>query len=174
MSRPEPESGVGGAERLLALLTGRGQTISFCESLTAGLATATFADTPGASSALRGGLVTYATDLKTTLAGVPAGTISRHGVISAECAAAMAAGARKACGSDWAVSLTGVAGPDLQEGHPVGEVWIGIATPTGEVESFRAFEEPERQRLAGLGRSAIRGAAVLRCFELMLSRIESI
>lgn len=162
-----------GAARLLELLSARGQSLAFCESLTAGLAAATFADTPGASAVLRGGLVTYATDLKVSLAGVPAELISRHGVVSAECASAMATGARKVCGSDWAVSLTGVAGPDSQDGHPVGEVWIGVADPDGGVVSARAFGEREGSELAGAGRAAIRVAAVRRCFELLGSHIES-
>lgn len=83
------------ATRLLTLLRESGQTLSFCESLTAGLAAATFADTPGASVALRGGLVTYATQLKIDLAGVDPAIIENYGAVSPQCAEAMATGARQ-------------------------------------------------------------------------------
>jgi nicotinamide-nucleotide amidase len=126
------------ARRVVAGLTRRGESLSTCESLTAGLLTAAVADVPGASAVLRGGLVTYATDLKARLAGVDEGILAEHGPVSAETAAAMAAGAREACGSDWALALTGVAGPDGQDGHPVGEVFIGLAHPDGSVMVRRA------------------------------------
>lgn len=166
------------APQLLTVLRQAGQTISFCESLTAGLAAATFADTPGASVALRGGLVTYATQLKVELAGVSREVVDKHGVVSPQCAEAMALGAQQRCTSDWAVSLTGVAGPDPQDGHPVGEVWIGVAGPDGHVESIEAFTEQERLDLTELvrknatrGRMHIRIAAVERCFEILLTRV---
>lgn len=120
------------AENLVAELVARGQTVAFCESLTAGLACARVADVPGASRVLRGGLVTYATDLKHSLAGVPAELLEREGPVSPETAQAMARGTRTVCGATWGISLTGVAGPDSQDGHPVGEVFIGIAGPEGE------------------------------------------
>lgn len=112
--------------------------MSTCESLTAGLLAAAVADVPGASAVLRGGLVTYATELKERLAGVDERTLIEHGPVSGETAAAMAAGARKVCGSDWALALTGVAGPEEQDGHPVGEVFIGLARPDGSVAVRRA------------------------------------
>ncbi|WIM66809.1 CinA family protein [Corynebacterium breve] len=117
------------AQLLIDELVAHNQTISFCESLTAGLACATVADVPGASQALRGGLVTYATDLKASVAGVSQSVLDDHGVISPETAREMARGVRRVCGSTWGVSLTGVAGPDEQDGHPVGEVYIGISGP---------------------------------------------
>lgn len=166
------------APRLLTVLKQARQTVSFCESLTAGLAAATFADTPGASAALQGGLVTYATQLKVELAGVAREVVDKHGVVSAQCAEAMAAGTRERCASDWAVSLTGVAGPDPQDAHPVAEVWIGVAGPDGIVESIEAFTEEERLDLTELvgknatrGRTQIRIAAVERCFQILISRV---
>lgn len=160
-------------QQLLQLLKSAGQTISFCESLTAGLASATFADSPGASTALRGGLITYATDLKENLAGVPHAVVEEFGVVSPQCAQAMAVGTRLRCSSDWAISLTGVAGPESQDGHPVGTVWIGIAGPHGIVGAFEAFEEVERLGLAKLGRAAIRKSAVQRSFAALINRLES-
>lgn len=70
------------AGRVVELLKSRGETLAFCESLTAGLASATIAEIPGASVVLKGGLVTYATELKVALAGVPQELIDAHGVVS--------------------------------------------------------------------------------------------
>lgn len=140
---------------LVRLATGAGVTLAFCESLTAGLAAATVASVPGASAVLRGGLVTYATDLKETLAGVPHDLLAQHGPVNPETARAMAEGARRACRADYGVSLTGVAGPDPQDGHPVGEVWLGVATPA------RSFAAPAGgSALLQGSRQEIRSAAV--------------
>jgi nicotinamide-nucleotide amidase len=78
---------------------------------------------------LRGGLAAYATDVKTTVLGVDADLVDRYGVISAQCVEAMAARARTLFGSDWAVASTGVAGPDSQEGHAVGTVYVAVVGP---------------------------------------------
>lgn len=126
------------AQLLIDELRSRNQTISFCESLTAGLAAATLAEVPGASDVLVGGLVTYSAELKTVLANVPADVIEREGVVSAAVAREMARGARNVCGSDWAVALTGVAGPDSQDGMPAGTVWIGLAGPKWTASSQAA------------------------------------
>lgn len=148
---------------LVGALRSRGLTVAFCESLTAGLAAATLADTPGASTVLRGGLVPYATELKTVLAGVPEQVLDTCGPVSAETAAAMALGVREVCRADWGVSLTGVAGPDPQDGHPVGEVWVGYADAGGV--------ETERLNLTG-SRRQIREAAVTAALEGLLARVE--
>ena len=126
------------AQLLIDELRTRRQTIAFCESLTAGLASATLADVPGASDVLVGGLVTYSPELKTSLADVPADLIEREGVVSAAVAREMARGARRVCGADWAVALTGVAGPDSQDGVPAGTVWIGLAGPKWTASSQAA------------------------------------
>ncbi|QPK82551.1 CinA family protein [Corynebacterium qintianiae] len=126
------------ARELIDALRTRNQTISFCESLTAGLAAATLATIPGASAVLRGGLVVYATDLKHSLAGVATEVLEVHGAVSPVTAREMARGARRACVSDWAVATTGVAGPDMQDGHPVGEVWIGLSGPKWTASSSAA------------------------------------
>ena len=87
-------------------------------------------DVPGASCVVRGGLVTYQTDTKTLLAGVPAETIERCDVVSAEVAMAMASGTRERLGVDVAVSATGLAGPGGGTPEkPVGTVFIGLSTP---------------------------------------------
>ncbi|AZA09085.1 CinA family protein [Corynebacterium pseudopelargi] len=129
MSDPFQESIARQAAVLIRLAQARGRTIATCESLSAGLLAASLAQVPGASSVLRGGLITYATDLKISLAKVDPSLIRDHTVVSAEVAEAMAHGARVRCESDYGIALTGVAGPATQDGHAVGTVWCGIAGP---------------------------------------------
>lgn len=121
--------GTSPAAGLVAALKARGWTVATAESLTAGLVAATIADVPGASAVLRGGLVVYATDLKHALADVPHEVLARHGAVSAETARALAAGAAARCGASVGIGLTGVAGPDEQEGRPVGTVYVGVSVP---------------------------------------------
>lgn len=117
------------AADIISALRRHKETLALCESLTAGLGTATIAAVPGASDVLRGGLVTYATDLKESLAGVPEEILDLHGPIHSATARHMARGAKTACGANWGVALTGVAGPDSQDGHPVGEVYVAVSGP---------------------------------------------
>jgi nicotinamide-nucleotide amidase len=112
---------------VVELLRERGQTVATAESLTAGLVAAALTAVPGSSFVVRGGLVVYATDLKTGLAGVPAELIARFGAVHPDVASALASGARRVCGADWGVGLTGVAGPDPQDGVAPGRVYLGIA-----------------------------------------------
>lgn len=114
------------AERLVREFARRGLTIATAESLTAGLCAATIAEVPGASAVLRGGVIVYATELKHELAGVSDETLRVHGPVAAKTAAELAEGAARRCDADVGVALTGVAGPDPQDGHPVGEVFIAI------------------------------------------------
>jgi len=117
------------AAGLIGVMAKAGWTVATCESVTGGLIAAALTDVAGASEVVRGGLVTYATDLKSRLAGVDPGLIAAHGVVSGEVATAMAAGASEACGADWAVAVTGVAGPGAAEGCPAGTVWLAITGP---------------------------------------------
>lgn len=119
------------AAELVDVLTRRGQTVATAESLTAGLLSATLAGVPGASRVLRGGLVVYATDLKSSLAGADVDRLGRDGPVSASTAAALAEGAASRCGAHWGIGLTGVAGPDDQDGHPPGTVFLGVCGPDG-------------------------------------------
>jgi PncC family amidohydrolase len=111
-----------------AMLKEAGLTVAAMESCTGGLLASTLTDTPGSSAYVRGGIVSYATAIKEQF-GVSAETIAREGVISAATALAMAEAVRHALGSDIGVGITGVAGPDLQEGKPVGTVFIAVAGP---------------------------------------------
>lgn len=117
------------AAEIVALLVERGETVATAESLTAGLVTATLTTVPGSSAVVRGGLVVYATDLKASLAGVPVDLLDRHGAVHPEVATALAEGARRRCRADWGIGLTGVAGPDPQDGVPPGRVYLAVAAP---------------------------------------------
>ncbi|WP_290055005.1 CinA family protein [Amycolatopsis solani] len=117
------------ARQLVATLTARGETVAAAESLTAGLVCAPLATVPGASAVLRGGLVVYATELKTVLAGVDAGLLAEHGAVHPEVAMQLARGARERCGATWGLGLTGVAGPSPQDGVAPGTVHVGLAGP---------------------------------------------
>lgn len=144
------------ASEVIGLLVRRGATIAVAESLTGGLLVAELISVPGASAVVRGGVVAYATPLKHSLLGVDAALLADRGAVDAEVARQMAAGVRASLAIDGApasvgIATTGVAGPDGQDGHPVGEVWIGLAID--ERVEARRFD------LTG-GRAAIRGAAV--------------
>ena len=154
MSAEVPE--VPAAAAHLALL-GRGERVGCAESLTGGELAAWLSSTAGASATFTGGVVSYATEVKRDLLGVTA-----VDVVSAECAEQMAAGARGLLGVDWALSTTGVAGPDEQEGQAVGTVYVGLAGPRG-VRSVRLSLEGDRSRI----RRATCAAAV----ELLLEEV---
>lgn len=124
------------AAELVAALRACGRTVATAESLTAGLVAATIAGVPGASAVLRGGLVVYATDLKHSLAGVDERVLGTEGPVAASTAEQLAVGARIRCGADWGVSLTGVAGPDPQDGIGAGTVFLGLVGP-GHTEVVR-------------------------------------
>jgi PncC family amidohydrolase len=115
--------------RVFLALRAAGETLATAESLTGGQLAALVTDVPGVSDTYLGGVVTYATELKISLLGVPSEVVAEHGVVSAECATAMATGIRGLTGASWALSTTGVAGPTEQEGKPVGTVFVGIAGP---------------------------------------------
>lgn len=135
------------AAELVAALSARDWTVATAESLTAGLVAATIADVPGASAVLRGGLVVYATDLKHALADVPEEILARFGAVSAQTARALAVGAAARCGASVGIGLTGVAGPDEQEGRPVGTVYVGVSVPGRPPWAERLALEGDRGRI---------------------------
>lgn len=144
------------ASSVVEELASRGWTLGTCESLTGGAVAATLTEVPGASRVVRGGLVTYASELKVALAGVDAAGVAANGVVNEATAAQMARGARQTLGVDLAVSCTGVAGPTPQDGQDVGTVWIALSGPDDTMTTrFHQFDG---------GRSTIRwntGRAVL-------------
>ena len=138
------------AKSTVEALLAKKWTVATCESLTGGMIAAAMVEVPGASSAVRGGFVTYQTDTKTVLAGVPAETIERCDVVSAEVAMGMAQGVRNVLGVDIAVSATGLAGPGGgTEERPVGTVFLGIATAEG-VRAIPLHLSGNRERIRTL------------------------
>ena len=115
------------AAELIAELTRRRLTIAVAESLTGGLLVAELIAVPGASVVVRGGVVAYATELKAQLLGVDQALLSSAGPIHPDVAKQMAAGVRDRLGADIGIATTGAAGPDPQDGHAPGEVWLGFA-----------------------------------------------
>lgn len=123
------------------MLVERGLMLATMESCTGGLLSSLITDVPGSSNAFKGGLVSYATELKEEW-GVPAAVIATHGVISVETARAMASAVRERTGASVGISVTGVAGPDQQEGKPVGTVHIAVASPRGASDTSQQFRGP--------------------------------
>lgn len=143
------------AARVVALLRARGQTVALAESLTGGLLAGALTDVPGSSEVLVGGVVAYTVPVKTGVLGVPPAVVAEHGVVSRECAEAMAAGARRLLRADWGVGTTGVAGPGPSDGRPAGTVHVAVS---GEV----AGESVKASRLFSLDgdRHAVRRSTV--------------
>jgi nicotinamide-nucleotide amidase len=127
-------------------LRSRGETVACAESITGGGLADLLSGTPGASATYVGGVVAYATRIKRELLGVTAAT-----VVSAECASQLAGGVRKLMAADWALSTTGVAGPETQDDQPVGTVFVGVSGPHGE--SVRRLDlEGDRAHIRALAR----------------------
>jgi nicotinamide-nucleotide amidase len=119
------------AEALVRALRDDGASVATAESLTGGRLASRLTGVPGSSVVYAGGVVSYQTHVKVEVLGVPQTVVDEHGVVSAECACAMADGARRLLGTAYALSTTGVAGPERQEGQPVGTVFVGLAGPGG-------------------------------------------
>ncbi len=142
------------AARAHQILLARGETVGCAESLTGGGLADLLSGTPGASATFAGALVSYQTRVKRDLLGVTASQ-----VVSADCASQMAQGAQKLLGVDWALSTTGVAGPEKQDDKPVGTVYVGVAGPRGV--------QVHRLSLAG-DRGAIRAGACAAALEALV------
>jgi nicotinamide-nucleotide amidase len=117
------------AGALVAALLAAGATLATAESLTGGGLASAVTGVPGASAVFRGGVVAYATDLKAALLGVDPALLHRNGPVDPDVATAMARGVRDRLASTFGVATTGVAGPDEQDGHPVGEVYVAVVGP---------------------------------------------
>lgn len=155
------------APALVADLSARGVTVATAESLTGGQLAALFTSVPGASACFVGGVVSYATEVKVSVLGVSPTIIEEYGAVSAECATAMASGARSLLSATYALATTGVAGPDSQEGHPAGHVWVACAGPGG-VEAQLLSLDGDR---AAIQSASCRGA--LSVLDGMLRREDS-
>ena len=144
-----------------ALLLERGLTLSAAESCTGGLIAKRLTDLPGASKVFRGGVVSYTNGVKAGVLGVPEALLEEYGAVSEPVARAMAEGCRKVCGSDLAVSATGVAGPERDDrGSEVGTVYIALASPEGTIcKKFSCGR--------GRGRDRVRSAAAHNAFDMI-------
>ena len=150
---------------LHASLRRLGLTVAVAESLTGGLVLGALTETPGASASVRGGLVVYATDLKASLAGVDAGLLLERGAVDPDVAAALASGVRERLDADIGIGVTGVAGPDPQDGKPVGTVFVAASTAqTAHVEEWH-FEGD---------RAAVRSAAVSLCLDVLTDLVDEL
>ncbi len=159
---------INSAAALVKELQKKGLTLSFAESCTGGLASATVVSVSGASSVFFGGVVSYDNSVKMGLLSVEKSVLDSVGAVSEECAMQMARGARRAVGTDIAVSATGIAGPSGGTPEkPVGLVYIGIDSPRGtRVKKLLLGELKER--------TAIRERAVYEMFELVLSEASAL
>ena len=151
-------------ERIQALCLARRLTLATAESCTGGLVADALTDRPGSSGYFRGGVVAYADDIKRDVLDVPAELLAAHGAVSAQVARAMASGVRASFGTDLAVAVTGIAGPDGgSESKPVGLTYLAVADDRG-VDVRRVVWAGDR---AANKRSSAVGA-----LELVLGRLE--
>ena len=155
------EMQVAAAAAVHALLD-RGETLATAESLTGGLVAATVVEIPGVSAVYRGGLVVYGTDLKHSLAGVPEQLLADRGPVDPDVALELATGARERCAADWGLATTGVAGPDPQDGAPVGLVYVAVAGPAGRTV---------RELRLGGGRADVRTESVTAVLTLLVEEL---
>ena len=144
---------------VLGMLAAHGDTLGVAESVTGGLVTGRLTNIPGASAVLRGGVVSYASEVKFDLLGVPHGP-----VVSKAAAIAMAEGVKRVVGASVGLALTGVAGPEEQDGQPVGTLWVGIALPDGSVDAMQ-FKLPTT-------RDQMRQMSVISALNLLRQRYE--
>lgn len=151
-----------GAGAVVSALRDASLTVGVAESLTGGLVCAALTEIPGASAVVRGGVVAYATDVKSALLGVDADLLASGGAVQAEVAEQMALGVCRLLGSDLGLATTGVAGPDPQDGQPVGRVFVAVAL------GGRTVVRP--LQLDG-SRAEIRSQAVASVLELAASQL---
>ncbi|TDC06168.1 CinA family protein [Nonomuraea longispora] len=131
----------------LRLLVAQDATVAVAESLTGGLIGASITSVSGASQAFVGGVISYATDLKRDLLGVPGELLRREGAVHPDVAAAMAAGVARVCGATYGLAVTGVAGPEPQDGRPVGTVHAAVCGPGGQISARTLSLRGSRERI---------------------------
>lgn len=153
------------ARAVIGGLIARRAMIVTAESCTGGLIAAALTSIAGSSEAVYGGFVTYANAAKTKMVSVRAETLAAHGAVSSQTALEMAKGARKAASVDYAIAVTGIAGPGGGSAEkPIGLVWFGLAGPDGTVVEHRRFGD--------IGRDAVRQETVRVAFDMILAALE--
>ncbi|MEL6158045.1 MAG: competence/damage-inducible protein A [Cyanobacteria bacterium J06623_5] len=156
------------ADKVAQLLLSQGQTLSVAESCTGGGLGRLVTAIPGSSSYFWGGVISYDNRIKQAVLGVESALLEKHGAVSAEVAAAMAAGVRNRLGTDWGLSITGIAGPGGgSETKPVGLVYIGISSANQTETEKHLFG-------ANLDRAQIRERSALSALNLLRLRLQSI
>lgn len=157
------------AREIIDLARANEWTVGVAESLTGGMVAAALVSVPGASAVVRGGVVAYAPDLKRSLLRVPEALIHQHGTVSRQCAEAMSRGALEVLGATFALSTTGVAGPEPSEGHPAGTVHLAVSARVQGRE-----EATTHQALNSHGtRATIRFHATQAGLSLLLTTLEA-
>ena len=152
------------ADKVIARATALNAAVATAESCTGGLISAALTDVPGASAVFTHGFVTYANEAKEELLGVPNSLLISHGAVSPQVAKAMATGARTRAKADYAVAVTGIAGPGGGTPEkPVGLVYIGVATPTRTLV--------HQHRFGARSRAMIRLLTVKAAFRHLLSEM---
>lgn len=153
------------AQRVVATMSQRDLTLATAESLTGGMLGATITSVPGASRVYLGGAIAYASNLKEHMLGVERIDIEAHSVISGQVATGMAVGAREMTLADWVIGVTGVAGPDSQDGHAPGEVWISVVGP--KIGALPSPIQTQQFQFAG-DRRSVRESTVAAALEMLL------
>ena len=149
----------------VAALKARGATLAAAESCTGGLIAKRVTDVPGASAVFLGGVVSYTNGIKNRVLNVPQSLLDEYGAVSAPVARAMAEGVRALTGADYALSVTGVAGPDSDErGNPVGLVYVGLASADGT--------EVKECRFGKRSRDHVRAQAANTAFDLLRRKLQ--
>lgn len=151
------------AGEVIRLCRERGLTLATAESLTGGLVCGALTSVPGCSFVVRGAVVAYATDRKSAVLGVPGELLAERGAVDADVARAMAEGVRRVMVADVGLATTGVAGPDPQDGHPVGTVFVAVSGP--------GLDLVERLALSG-DRATVRAATVSAVLERCRAALE--
>lgn len=138
------------SEEVHRALQDRGLSVAAAESLTGGGLADQLSGPPGASATFRGGVVAYTAEVKRDVLGVRAETLRAEGAVSPQTAAQLCVGVRSLLQADWGVATTGVAGPDAQEGHPPGLVFVGLAGPDDQpsVHELRLLGDRDQVRRA--------------------------
>ncbi|WP_406850183.1 CinA family protein [Chromobacterium phragmitis] len=145
-------------------LQARGESVATAESCTGGMIAAAITDVAGSSGWFSHGIVSYGNQAKQQLLGVQATSLMDHGAVSERVVREMAAGAQGLAGADWAVAVSGIAGPDGGSPEkPVGLVWLAIAHPGGQTEAW--------SRQFGGNRQSVREQTVAEALTRLIERV---
>ncbi|CAB5103664.1 MAG: nicotinamide-nucleotide amidohydrolase family protein [Actinobacteria bacterium] len=147
---------------IIHVLRERNETLSTAESLTAGALSSAIVRISGASDIFVGGLTAYRDEIKISHLHIDPILIEEHTSVSEQVAVAMARGARESFGTTWAISTTGVAGPNPLDGHPVGVVWVAIEGPISQTIELSLSGERESVRNAATASAIATFARILR------------